>query len=267
MTADSAFHTPNEYAHSLAMKHPQRIEWIASIHPYREDAVATLEQAVANGARAVKWLPPAMGMDPASPLCDPFYAALARLRIPLLIHAGDEKAVHGAGRQDFGNPLRVRRALEHGVRVIVAHCASLGSSPDIDKGEGGPKTRNLDLFARLMADRRYDQLLFGGISAITQFNRIPYALETVLAREEWHHRLINGSDYPLPGVMPLFSMREMAKRGYLSEAEGEILTQIRRYNPLLFDFVSKRVIRHNNNRLPAIVFQTRRHFVAETAMG
>jgi mannonate dehydratase len=51
-----------------------------------------------DGARAVKWLPPAMGIDPASPACDRFYRALARLDLPLITHAGEEKAVHGAGR-------------------------------------------------------------------------------------------------------------------------------------------------------------------------
>ena len=68
----SAFHTPDAYAASIVEQDPTRFEWIASIHPYRRDAVAALREAVRKGARAVKWLPPAQGMDPASPLCKGF---------------------------------------------------------------------------------------------------------------------------------------------------------------------------------------------------
>ena len=64
----SSFYVPNAYAHAVAQRHPCRFEWAASIHPYRRDCVAELEFAAGHGARAVKWLPAAMGIDPASAL-------------------------------------------------------------------------------------------------------------------------------------------------------------------------------------------------------
>lgn len=256
----SSFHTPNEYARKIARRYPARFEWIASIHPYRRDAVAALEQAVKGGARAVKWLPPAMGMDPASPLCDPFYEAMARLKLPLLTHGGDEVAVHGGDAQLYGNPLRLRRPLDHGVRVIVAHCASLGTNIDIDKGRNGPRVANFALFSRLMDEPRYEGLLFGEISAMTQVNRVGPELDTVVSRTEWHPRLINGSDYPLPAVMPLFSMTLMVDRGYLTASEAAVLSEVRQYNPLLFDFALKRHLKVGGRRLDPVVFHSRRVF-------
>jgi len=125
----------NAYAASLAQAHPDRFEWV---DPYREDAVEALQDAKSNGARAVKWHPPAQGMDPASPLCDPFYQAATGLDMPLLVHAGPELAVHGGNMEDFGNPLRLRRPLEHGVRIMVAQCVPLGQGPDLDVGPGLP---------------------------------------------------------------------------------------------------------------------------------
>jgi hypothetical protein len=95
----SAFHLPNAYAARVAAAHPDRVEWAASIHPYRTDALEALEAAVAAGARAVKWLPAAMGIDPAAPSCDGFYRALARHDLPLITHAG-----HEAGRGRKGAP-------------------------------------------------------------------------------------------------------------------------------------------------------------------
>ena len=262
LTEGSSFHVPNRYARDVARRHPGQFEWAASIHPYREDAVNALEEAVRDGARAVKWLPPSMNIDPASPRCDAFYEALARLDLPLLSHGGLERAVHVPGAQELGNPLRLRRALDHGVRVIVAHCASLGNGEDLDAGTGASPVSNFALFARLMEEPRYENLLYGDVSAMTQLNRIGPSLDTVLERDDWHARLVNGSDYPLPGVFPLFSMTAMVERGYINDAQADAIRAIRPHNPLLFDFVLKRTIRHAGKRFAPGVFETRRVFDA-----
>ena len=57
----SAFFVPDRYAAELARRFPDRCEWICSVHPARSDAVAALDWAAKQGARAVKWLPSAMG--------------------------------------------------------------------------------------------------------------------------------------------------------------------------------------------------------------
>lgn len=256
----SAFYTPDKYAANLARVHPGRFEWIASIHPYRRDAVAALRDAVGHGARAVKWLPPAQGMDPASPLCDPFYETAAELGIPLLVHAGAERAVHGGNTADFGNPLRLRRPLDHGVRVIVAHCASLGNGLDLDIGPDGPAVPSFDLFGRMMDESRYEGLLYGEISAVTQVNRVENALEQLIIRERWHSRLLNGSDYPLPGILPLFSLKQLERGGFIRKNEAKVLSAIREHNPLLFDFVLKRTIRVNSEKFGSAPFQSRDFF-------
>jgi mannonate dehydratase len=258
--ARTAFITPNDYAMLTAQQHPKYFEWAASIHPYRADSVSELERCAAAGARAVKWLPAAQGMDPGSPLCDRFYAALARFDLPLLVHAGQERAVHGGDTQRLGNPLRLRRPLEHGVRVIVAHCASLGQDRDLDAGEDGPWIDNFTLFSRLMDETRDSGRLYGDISAVTQRNRAGPVLQRLLERSDWHPRLLNGSDYPLPGVMPLFSVDYMAELGLLERADAPVLSEIRRHNPLLFDFVLKRRLRWQGKGFAADIFETRAFF-------
>lgn len=263
----TAFHTPNAYAAQIAAAHVSRFEWAASIHPYRRDCIEALEWAAAKGARAVKWLPPAMGIDPASALCDRFYAAAARLDIPILTHAGKERAVHGADRPDYGNPLRLRRALDHGVRVVVAHCASMGEDVDLDRGAGGPQVASFDLFARLMDEHRYAGRLFGDISAVTQINRAGPYLHRILQRTDWHERLLNGSDYPLPGIMPLFSVDRLAAQELVEARSIPVLKGIREHNPLLFDFVLKRELHSKGHRFPPQVFHTRDFFGATRARG
>jgi mannonate dehydratase len=256
----SAFHVPNRYAAATAQRFAERCQWICSVHPYRVDALDELAWCAENGACAVKWLPSAMGMDPASPRCDRFYDALVHHRLPLLTHGGEEQAVHGGNFHDLNNPIKLRRPLAKGVRIVVAHCASLGEHADLDKGSGAPTSQAFALFARLMGEGQYEGNLFGEISAITQANRVGPPLDVLLSRAEWHPRLINGSDYPLPGVIPLFSPRSFLAHGYLTEVQVEVLSDIRRYNPLLFDFVLKRSLAKQGRRFAPVVFESRRIF-------
>ena len=255
----TSFYVPNGYAQQIAGENPRVFEWVASIHPYRADCVAALETAKRDGARAVKWLPAAMGIDPASPRCDRFYEAVARLNLPIVSHAGLERAVLG-GDQDYGNPLRLRRALDAGVRVVIAHCASLGQDRDLDKGENGPYVDSFLLFSRLFESPKYEKQLFGDISAMTQVNRAGPSLMKVIERTEWHPRLLNGSDYPLPGIMPIFSVDFLVSLGLVQESAAPVFKEIRNHNPLLFDFVLKRHLRSNGKALSKNVFETRPFF-------
>lgn len=250
------FHVPNDYAASLVSEHSQYFEWVASIHPYRPDAVDALEQAKEKGACAIKWLPPGMGIDPASPKCDAFYQKIADLNMPLITHTGRESAVQG-GNQNHGNPLRLRRALDQGVRVILAHCASDGDDEDLD--HGNKHVKSFDLFSRLMDTPDYSMLVFGEISAITLINHVS-AIKPLLARPDWHARLINGSDYPLPGIMPLINTRQLNQMGLIDSEYLPFLQALKRYNPLMFDFAVKRLIRFNGIGFDSRIFETRRIF-------
>jgi mannonate dehydratase len=257
--AHSMFYIPDAYTRDTAKKHAQYFEWAASVHPYRADALEALEAARKDGAVAVKWLPSAMNIDPASKRCGAFYDFLSRNNIPLIVHAGEERAVTGSEKHDYGNPLRLRRALDAGVRVVVAHCASMGEDRDLDKGEQGPYVDSFSLFARIF--EKYPKNCFGDISAMTQRNRAGPSLVRVIETAEWHPRLLNGSDYPLPGLMPVFSVDYLVSLKLLPESAAPVLKEIRLHNPLLFDFVAKRTLRSNGKALSARVFETRGFFV------
>src|SRR5919202_2266604 len=213
------FYVPNEHVFALADEHPDLFEPVVSVNPYRADAVEELEKWAARGARCVKWLPNAMGIDPSDERCDPFYRKMKQLGLVLLSHGGEEKAVEAEEDQKLGNPLLLRRALAHGVRVIAAHCAGLGDNEDLDD-PARPRVHNFRLFLRLVEERRYDGLVFGDVSAMTQFNRIGHPLSTVIEREDLHGRLVNGSDYPLPAINLLVRTKPLVRAGYLDPDEA-----------------------------------------------
>lgn len=249
------FYTANEHVFNLAAEFPDLFLPTMSVHPYRADALEELARWAGRGVKVVKWLPNAMGINPSDPRCDPFYRSMRELGAVLLSHAGEEKAVEAEEDQRLGNPLHLRRPLDHGVKVIAAHCAGLGENPDLDH----PDRRlvpNFQLFMRLMEQKRYEGLLFGDISAMTQRNRLGVPLTTILERTDLHARLVNGSDYPLPAINIVISTGALARAGYITRAERTGLNEIYDYNPLLFDFVLKRTmtVPGAGQRLPASVF-------------
>lgn len=251
------FHVPDAYSVDVARRHPQTFLPVASVHPYRTDAIDRLERARAAGVRVIKWLPNAMGIDPADPRCGPYFDAVKRLDMTIVSHSGCEKAVHAEEDQKLGNPLRMRAALDRGVRVVLAHCASLGDDEDLD-APGRPKVPSIDLFLRMMGEPRWDGLLFGDLSAVAQSNRA-HSLPKLLSRTDLHHRFIDGSDYPLPAINVVFRLSTLADVGVLDGRDIPALREIYDHNPLLFDFALKRSLRlrrkdGTETRFPASCF-------------
>jgi predicted TIM-barrel fold metal-dependent hydrolase len=241
--AKTNMYIPNHYVVELARRHPDIFLPVISVHPYRLDAIEELEKWAKAGVKYVKWLPNAMGMDPASKSVEPFYRQMKEHKMLLLSHGGKEQAVEAAEDQELGNPLRLRKPLDMGVRVIVAHAASLGTCEDLDSANG-KKADCFELFLRLMDEAKYRGLVFGEISAMLQFNRMPVPVSTLLKRQDLHSRLVNGSDYPLPAINALIRTRSLVSDGFITSEERSALNEIYDYNPLLFDYVLKRTLRH-----------------------
>ncbi len=237
---------PNDYVVRLNRQFPDHLLPAISVHPYRKDAIDELEKWAAMGVRVVKWVPNAQGIDPSSELCDLFYEAMHRLDMVLLSHAGTEQALDSQGRQYLGNPLLLRKALGAGVKVIVAHCAVSGQSEDIDDPER-PDVDNFELFMRLFDDPGYEGLLFADISGMTLLSQIGDPLKIMLSRADLHHRLLYGSDYPLPAVSVLNQNMLLSFLDYIDEESLSALKEIQTRNPLLYNFVLFRMLKHPEN--------------------
>ncbi len=253
--ANTVLKVSNEFVSGLARRFPGRFIWAASIHPYRKDAVAALEQAALAGASAVKWIPYLMGIDPSSSRCDAFYSRLAQLGLPLLVHSGWQHSLISEADQEWGNPLRLRRPLEAGVRVVAAHCAMQGDMRDVESA-GLPVVPTFNLLRRLIETVEYRGLLYGDISGVVSNWREPGMVRELVLDERWQGRLVNGSDYPLPGSPALTSTARLVELGVLSPGEAQEIAHIQGHNPLLYDFALKRLLRVEGHSFPSQVFQS-----------
>lgn len=178
----------NDYVLGLVKNNP-RLLFGASVHPYRKDAVAELERCVAAGAVLMKWLPITQNMNPADPLCLPFYEALAHYRLPLLCHTGGEKSLPNLDTS-LADPTLLVPALQRGVTVIMAHCGTR-SVPN--------ETDYVPAFVRLVKEYEH---CYGDTAALNLPTR-SYAYRTILSDEAVRRKLVHGSDWPIIALPPL----------------------------------------------------------------
>lgn len=191
---NTEIYVSNEYVAREVAKYPELI-FGASINPYRKDAIQRLEKVVADGAVLVKWIPCIMGIDPADEKIEAFYRRMIELQIPLLSHAGMEKAFSNS-EDALCDPLKLELPLRLGVKVIAAHISTTGESEGEDNFQ-----RILPLF------EKYSNL-YSEISSLTQINKRGYLVKA-LQNPKLRGRLIYGSDWPLqmfPVVSPYYHL-------------------------------------------------------------
>ena len=254
----TTFYVPNEYVWELCQENSDVLFPVISIHPLRPDAILELERWAERGVRHMKWLPAAQKMRPDDPACRPFLEALAAHDFTLIVHVGREEAVDADEHQSWGNPLRMRPALDAGVKVVMAHFASMGEDEDLDD-PARPLVPSHELCLRMLEEERYEGRLFADLSAILFITRYGEPLRVLLSRPDLHDRLVNGSDYPLPASNIVVRLSPMVKHGFLTEEEADHLRAIYAWNPLVFDFALKRTVHHPETgvRFQPEVFESR----------
>lgn len=191
----------NDYVLRVAGDYPDDFWPAVSVNPQRRDAIDELQRCAERGARMVKWLPNAQHFDPGDRRYIPFYRELARLGLPLLSHVGYEFSLIGKD-QSVGDPGKLRVALDEGATVIAAH----GCSHGLVFWE--------KFYATFLDLAKSYKNFYSDISALSLPNRLGMLLR-LRRHPDLHHRLIFGTDYPLPvfrwaayGQMSLPILRE-----------------------------------------------------------
>ena len=186
-------YVPNHTLAKLAGEN-DRILFGCSVHPFNPHWEEQIDFSLAHGAVLCKWIPSAQLIDPEHPQCIPFYEKLAHHKLPLLFHTGPELSIptSDSNFNRFNNPAYMRQALGKGVTVIFANCA-LPFEPEL-LDHYDPFLELIKVFQE--ADQKGWEA-YADLSALFLLREsyIPCVIEDLPI-----HRLILGSDYPIPMV-------------------------------------------------------------------
>ena len=194
--------SPNEYVMGLAKENP-RVLLGASVHPYRKkrEMLYETERCIDHGAVLFKWIPSSQQIDPRDDRCIPFYEMLAKENVPLLCHTAAELAVPTSDPRahKLNDPKKLTRALEAGVKVIAAHCATAYL--------GGVLPGDTDYFEDLLGMLRLAETkgwsLYADLSAFctpTRIGCLRRINEEIGQGTISPGRFLYGSDFPIPIV-------------------------------------------------------------------
>lgn len=207
----SDIYTSNSLVRSLCRQHPQRFLFGASVHPYRRDAVACVQEVFSAGACLLKWLPLHQNIDVTDPRSLRVLRCCAQLGLPLLVHYGEEFTLATQHPEYLSiEPLLevLRQLRREGTMptVIVAHV----STPVWALGDAVPYRRLTEALLGEFADAP----LYADISALTAWGK-PRFLRQIVRRQELHGKLLFGTDFPVPVGLPRL-------RGWLGPDYGAI---------------------------------------------
>lgn len=208
----SDIYTSNSLVRAACRRRPDRFLFGASVHPYREDAPACIEEVFAAGACLLKWLPLHQNIDIADPRTRAALRCCARLGLPVLVHYNEEFTLttqHPEFRPVGPLLAALRELRREGAMptVLVAHVAT-------------PVTplrfrRDFHLFIEALSGEFADAPLYADVSALTTLGKIDF-LREVVRRQDLHHKLLFGTDFPVPPV--LFRLRRELRREYAAVA-------------------------------------------------
>jgi len=204
----SDIYTSNSLVRAACRRRPDRFLFGASVHPYRENTVAAIDEVFAAGACLLKWLPLHQNIDVRDERTLAVMRRCAELGLPILVHYSEEfsLATQHAELRPIGPFLDALRKLRAEGRMpisIVAHAAT----PVSPLGE---QRSHRALLAALLGEFA-DAPLYADVSALTTWGKIDF-LRRLARRQELHDKLLFGTDFPVPLALP--RLRRDLRREY-----------------------------------------------------
>ncbi len=187
----------NEDLLEVVRRYPDRFIPFFSINPLRPDALEQMDACVEAGCQGAKFLQNYWGIDLNDPRLIPYYERLKRYRLPLIIHLGSEFAI--TSERSLEGVEMLELPLATGVTVIAAHMGLGQINHRLFPWRNlsrNPAWFDRDYF-RLLEMLEKHVNLYADLAAML----IPLrarALPHLAAQHQIHHKLLFGSDYPVP---------------------------------------------------------------------
>lgn len=182
---------------AVAATYPDQFIPFFSINPRRPNALDLIDEQVEKGSRGAKFLQNYWGVDLNDERLIPYYEKLKKYKLPLIVHIGSEYSIHSFA--SFERIKMLDLPLATGVTLIAAHMGlgrvnhKLRIWKNLSKD---PRYFDEDYY-RLLEMLKQHQNLYADISAIMVPLRAR-ALRHLSDQKEVHHKILFGTDYPVP---------------------------------------------------------------------
>ncbi len=214
-----------------------------SINPLRPDALDLIDKYHELGFKGGKFLQNYWGVDTRDRRFVPYFEKLKSKNLPLIIHVGSESSV--ASFKECESIKMLDLPLEIGVNVICAHMALSYDWLKILKALSlNPKHFNQEYHTLIKMLETYDNL-YADISALLTPVRAK-VLRHLSSQSKIHHKLLFGTDFPVPFTTVLNSYDlPLKKRFSLSKIKNphdryiEVMLEYFDKNSMIFDNYKK----------------------------
>lgn len=204
----SDIYSSNTFIRDVCRRHGGRLLFGASVHPYRDNAEACIEEVFAAGACLIKWMPLHHNIDFGDDRTRRAMRACARLGLPILVHCSQEFTLttHRRAYESVAPLLEALQQLRQEAAMpttIVAHVAT-----PVWPLAGQHDHRML---MEAMLGEFADAPLYADISALAAWAKVGY-LRRLARRPEVQGKLLFGSDFPIPPA--IWRLRRQLGRSY-----------------------------------------------------
>ena len=224
----------NEDLLNLYQNHSDLIIPFFSINPNRKDALDLIDKYYHLGFKGAKFLQNYWGVDLNEKRFIPYYDKLAEYDLPLIIHIGSESSIHS--HKEYEDISMLNLPLQRGVKVIAAHMALSYTIKTLPYSfSSNPRDFNKEYFTLLKMLEIHPNL-YADLSAILTPVRAK-VLDDLSQRVQIHHKLLFGTDFPVPWSVVFNTHGISLKR---SLQLSKVKNHYDRYIETLFEFFPKK---------------------------
>jgi len=164
-----------------------------SINPNRKDAIEQIRYYHSKGFKGAKFLQNYWGVDTNDKMYQRYFETLKELNLPLIIHIGNESSISSYKHLESLSMLKA--PLDIGVTTISAHMA-IDYKNIIKSLSKNPKNFGNSYFKLIKMLKEYPNL-YADISSLLTPQRAK-VLPHLSQQKEIHHKLLYGTDFPVP---------------------------------------------------------------------
>lgn len=200
----------NEEVFAFYEQNPNEVVPFFSVNPNRKDALNLIEKYHKMGFKGGKLLHSYWETDLNDKRYEPYFRLLSELRLPLVIHVGDENSL--ASNKALESIEQLKSPLNLGCGIVCAH---MGASSDgaLSIFSRDPEKLGANYFTLLRWLREFDGL-YADVSALLCINKARI-LPHLKTQTQIHDKILFGTDFPVPFSV-IFSSYDLSLRDRLA---------------------------------------------------